>query len=107
MQRAPSGSPWNRWRQCSPCSFLVNTMPKHLLSSVLHAFDALPHTVLAHTVAGASTAVARTQDGMDSMPAEPAQPILLNGVDCALIKVPHRQLQESWAAFYNLVYTKV
>ncbi len=44
---------------------------------------------------------------MDSMPAEPIQPILLNGVDCTLIKMPHRQLQESWAALYNLVYTKV
>ena len=92
MQRAPSGSPLNRWRQCSPCSFLVSTMPKHLLSSVLHAFSALPHTALAHTVAGASTAVAQRQDGMDSMPAEPVQFILLDHVDNPTIKVPHCQI---------------
>ena len=37
MQRAPSGSPLNRWRQCRPGACLVSTMPKHLLSSVLHS----------------------------------------------------------------------
>ena len=35
MQRAPSGSPLNRRRQCSPGPVLASTRPSNLLSSVL------------------------------------------------------------------------
>ena len=48
MQRAPSGSPLNRWRQCSLCSFLVSTIPKHLLSSVLQAIHSCGSNIRWH-----------------------------------------------------------